>query len=69
MEKSVIKVDGMSCDHCVMTVKKAVTSLPGIDSVDVNLESGLVTIEYTPAQSSLDSIKNAIVEKGYEVVA
>ena len=37
MEKSIIRVDGMSCQHCVKAVSGAVNALPGIESVEVDL--------------------------------
>ena len=40
-----LKVGGMNCQHCVGAVRKALESLPGVESVDVSLEdaSALVT--------------------------
>ncbi|MDR3086230.1 MAG: cation transporter, partial [Christensenellaceae bacterium] len=35
MAKTVLKVEGMSCEHCVRAVTNAVNSLPGIDGVAV----------------------------------
>lgn len=39
-----LKVEGMSCCHCKATVTEALQSVPGVASVDVNLESGLAVI-------------------------
>lgn len=68
MEKSIIKVDGMSCDHCVKAITKAVSALPGIGSVTVDLDTGTVTVEHDPAQSPLDNIKYEIEDQGYDIV-
>jgi len=68
MEKSLIKVDGMSCEHCVNAVTKAVNALPGIGGVDIDLGAGTVTVEHDPAQSTLDKIKYEIEEQGYDIV-
>lgn len=68
MEKAIIKVDGMSCDHCVKAVTKAVSALPGISGVGVSLNAGTVTVEHDPAQSSLDNIKYEIEDQGYDIV-
>lgn len=68
MEKTVLKVEGMSCEHCVKAVTKAVEALPGIENVSVDLKSKAVTVKYDPAQSSLDAIKAEIDDQGYEVV-
>lgn len=69
MEKSIIRVDGMSCEHCVNAVTKAVNALPGISSVNVDLKAGTVTVEHDPAQSPVDKIKFEIEEQGYDIVS
>lgn len=68
MEKSVIRVDGMSCQHCVKAVTGAVGELAGVSSVDVDLGAKTVSVAYDAAQSSLDAIKAAIEDQGYDVV-
>jgi copper chaperone len=67
MEKSVIRVEGMSCQHCVTAVSDAVNALPGIGSVDVDLDAGLVTVQHDPAQSPLEAIKAEIEGQGFDV--
>ena len=69
MEKSTIKVDGMSCEHCEMAVKKAVSALPGVTGVTVDLEAGTVTIQHDPSLAALDRIKSEIEDQGYDIVA
>lgn len=68
MEKSIIRVDGMSCNHCVKAITKTVSALPGIAGVEVDLKSGTVKVEYDPTQSPLDKIKLEIEEQGYDIV-
>jgi copper chaperone len=68
MEKTVLKVDGMSCEHCVKAVTKAVSALPGIGGVTVDLKTGTVTVEHDPAQSPAAQIAFEIEEQGYDVV-
>ena len=67
MEKAVIKVGGISCEHCVRAITTAVGALGGIGSVCVDIKVGVVTVEYDPSQSPLDKIKAAIAEQGYEM--
>lgn len=69
MEKTILKVDGMSCEHCVKAITKAVGALPGIGGVSVDLKGGTVAVEYDPAKSPLDKIKAEIEDQGYEIVA
>lgn len=69
MEKTVLKVEGMSCGHCVKTISKATVALPGVKSVAVDLKAKTVIVEYDPDKSPLEKIKLEIEEQGYEVVA
>ena len=68
MEKIELQVEGMSCDHCVKAITKAVGALPGTANVVVDLKKGTVTVEYDSVQSSLDKIKLEIEDQGYELV-
>lgn len=68
MEKAIIKVEGMSCSHCVNAVTKAVGSLDGVSEVQVNLESKTATVDYDSDKITLEAVKNAIEEEGYDVV-
>ena len=63
-----LKVDGMSCEHCVKAVTNAVEVLPGVENVAVSLESKTVTFAYNPDLSALDKIKQEIEDQGYDVV-
>jgi len=69
MEKSIIKVEGMSCNHCVMAITKAVSALAGTSSVNVDLEKEIVTVEFNESLVTIDKIKNAIEEEGFNVVS
>ena len=63
---SVMKVKGMSCQHCVMAVKKALSSLNGVKDVSVDLEKGEVTlIHETPLD--MDDARQRIEKAGYEI--
>jgi copper chaperone len=68
MMQTILNVEGMSCSHCVNAVTKAVTALDGVSGVNVNLEGKTVTVDYDVDQVSLESIKEAIEEEGYDVV-
>ena len=65
MEK--IKIQGMTCQHCVMSVSKALNSIPGLTNVRVNLVTGEATFENTQ-NISLDKIRQAVEDAGYKVV-
>lgn len=61
-------VTGMTCDHCVAAVTKAVRSTPGADAadVDIDLDSGVVKIA-SANPVDRDAVEAAIVDEGYEV--
>lgn len=63
-----LRVDGMSCDHCVHAVKTAVGALDGVSDVAVSLEGKTVTVEYDDARATREQIKAAIDDQGYDVV-
>ena len=68
MEKIVLFVNGMSCSHCEKAVIKAVSALPGVSKVGVDLAAKTVTIDYQSGQSGITDFKAAIEDQGYDVV-
>ena len=66
MAKTVLKVEGMSCEHCVRAVKGAVGGLEGVTTVEVDLKDKTVTVEHSEAVP-VDRIKDEIEEQGYDV--
>ena len=68
MVNQTLNVEGMTCDHCVQTIKEAVNNLVGMSRVEVDLENKQVAVEYDKALVKLDSITDKIVEIGFEVI-
>lgn len=66
MQNVTLKVEGMSCGHCVNAVEGAVKKLGAHGKVD--LPSKTVAVEYDESKISLDAIKAAIEEQGYDIV-
>ncbi len=63
--KKLLVVEGMSCGHCEMAVKKAVGALEGVSEVVVDLGSKKVEVAGENLQDDL--IKEAIEDAGYDV--
>jgi copper chaperone CopZ len=65
--QTTINVSGMTCGHCVSAVTMELSLLPSVTEVDVDLESGQVTIT---SDAALDQaqLATAIDEAGYELV-
>lgn len=67
MERKVFKVEGMTCQHCVERVKRALYSLEGVSHVEVSLEEGRVEV-HSDKDTPFHVLKSAIEEWGYRVV-
>jgi copper chaperone len=65
-ESLTYSVPAMHCGHCERAVKEEVSAVPGVASVEVDLETKLVTV----TGDSLDdtALRGAIDEAGYQVV-
>ncbi len=62
-----LKVAGMSCAHCVKAVTDALMKLDGVRKVDIQLEKGLVEVDYDPGTVTLAQLTTAIENQGYDV--
>ena len=66
MNSVTIVVKGMSCGGCVSGVEQAFSALAGVAKVEVSLEGASATVEYDEGQVSLERLKGAVVEAGFE---
>ncbi|MBO6178408.1 MAG: heavy-metal-associated domain-containing protein [Selenomonadaceae bacterium] len=66
MEKT-LNIKGMMCEHCKAHVTKALSSLDGVSSVDVDLEKGVAKVSM---EKDIDDsvFEKAIIDAGYEYV-
>jgi copper ion binding protein len=60
-------VAGMTCNHCVMSVREEVGEIAGITDIDVDLATGRLTV--AGENISDEAVKSAVAEAGYEVVS
>ena len=67
MEK-IINVEGMTCNHCKMAVEGALKKLSGVNNATVSLENKRVTVTYDEGKVTLEEMKEAIEDQGYDVV-
>ena len=61
-----IKIKGMTCNHCVMAVTKALNEIEGIKDVKVDLERGEAFFE--GKSIDMDLVREKVKKAGYEVV-
>ncbi|HZC73191.1 MAG TPA: heavy-metal-associated domain-containing protein [Jatrophihabitans sp.] len=62
------QVTGMTCGHCQRAVTEEISRVPGIQSVDVDLPTGSVTVTATQPVDRAD-VADAVDEAGYTLVA
>ena len=65
MEQIAIKIDGMTCGHCVSRVQKALARVEGVH-VD-QVEIGSARVSYEPSQVSPQRIREAVEDAGFDV--
>ena len=65
MAETKMAIEGMSCQHCVMAVKKALGGVPGILESDIQLGSAVV--KYDESKINNEDIEASIEKAGYTV--
>ena len=63
----ILNVDGITCEHCVDTIKEAVGILDGVFSVDVNIEKKQVDVKFNEKMAKLVDLIHEIEEVGFEI--
>lgn len=68
MTTNTYTVSGMTCGHCVGSVRSEVSQIPGVTEVQVDLTSGQVTVT-SEAPIAIETIRASIDEAGYELAS
>ena len=64
----VIKISGMSCNHCVQHIEKALQQAAGVIKAKVDLAAEEAYVEYDPSIINEETLLQVISEAGYEVI-
>jgi copper chaperone len=67
MEQLTLEITGMSCGHCVGSVRNALASVKGVEVQDVII--GKATVRIDPAQVTKEQLVDAVEDQGYDVVS
>lgn len=68
MTKISLKIQGMTCNHCVMRVAKALKAVPGVQDAQVDLQKAEAIITYDEAKVARETLVSTVVEAGYKTV-
>lgn len=63
----ILNVKGMTCSHCKSSVEGALSSLPGVNAVSVDLDTGDVTVNIVEGRVQEAQMKTAVEAIGFEV--
>ena len=64
METKKVTVPNISCGHCAHTIKSELSEIDGVDSVDVNVDSKIVTVDWQ-SPASWKAIETVLLEINY----
>jgi copper chaperone CopZ len=62
-----LTINGMTCQHCVMSLKAALNKIKMLDVVEVQI--GSARVEYEAGQVNEEQLETAVKEAGYELVS
>lgn len=65
MTKTTLKVEGMTCNHCVMAVTNALEELEGVVRAEVSLEEGKAEVQHDDGRPDFAAMQAAVDEAGY----
>ena len=69
MTKTTFKIQGMTCNHCVMRVTKALKAVPGVQDAQVDLQKAEAIVTYDESKAGADKFSTAVVDAGYKIVS
>ena len=67
MRQETIKVEGMTCQHCVQTITDALNNITGLNKVNVDLVKKEVRVKFNENETKLKKISDKIIEVGFEL--
>lgn len=68
MQKTKLKIGGMSCQHCVKTVTDVLTALEGVQRAKVNLRKGEAVVRFDELYVNPANLRDAITQAGFEAL-
>ena len=67
MRQETVKVEGMTCQHCVQIITDALKNITGLNTVNVDLVKKEVSVEFNENETKLQKISDRIIEMGFEL--
>jgi copper ion binding protein len=61
-----MRIEGMTCDHCVRRAEKAIRGVTGVTKVDVNRQEAKASVTFDSRQTDVAAIHDAVRKSGYK---
>ncbi|MDR2508351.1 MAG: heavy-metal-associated domain-containing protein [Candidatus Accumulibacter sp.] len=68
MERTIIHIEGMTCQCCVQSVTDVLKALPGVENVSVSLDKKQAEIAFDPVLAGVARFKEAVEQAGFDVI-
>ena len=68
MVTKTLKIQGMTCNHCVMRVAKALKGVSGVQDANVDMQKAEAVVTFDESKVAQEQLSTAVVEAGYKVV-
>lgn len=68
MTTKTLKIQGMTCNHCVMRVAKALKAVAGVQDAQVDLQKAEAAVAFDETKADIEKLAAAVVDAGYKVV-
>jgi copper chaperone len=68
MTTRTLKIQGMTCKHCVMRVEKALKAVSGVQDADADLQKAEATVVFDETRTTPEQLVAAVAEAGYQSV-
>ena len=65
MSRTVLKIEGMTCGHCVKSVTDALERVEGVSNAEVDLSAGRAVVEHDATQADSRALVAAVIDEGY----
>ena len=65
MKTVTLSVPGMNCDLCPLTIKKAISKVPGVASVEASYEKKQAVVTFDDSKASVEALMKATANAGY----
>ena len=67
-KKAELKISGMHCATCAITVEESLSNIRDVSTVKVNFGTDTAHVEFDPAKVSLSEIEKAVKDAGYDII-